>query len=139
MGALKEIGLILGVVSAVAVATFFVHPKAPPFYQLSPPVENGVTVEEIRQMGRAVVWIDARSERDFERGHIEGALLLNQERWAELLWEHKEVIEGIAGTPVVVYCDGERCLRSSEVAERLRAEMGLAPVFVLKGDWREWE
>lgn len=139
MGAPREIGLILVVVSVAAGFTIFVHPKAPPFYQLSPPVENEATVEEVRQMGHPVVWIDARSEQDFEKGHIEGALLLNQEHWAELLWKHKEVIEGIEGTPVVVYCDGERCRRSSEVAERLRAEMGLAPVFVLKGDWRELE
>lgn len=136
MGVLREIGLILVVVSVVAGITFFVHPKAPAWYQQSAPVENEATVEEARQMGSAVVWIDARSERDFEKGHIEGALLLNQEQWAELLWKHKDVIEGIEGTPVVVYCDGERCLRSSEVAERLRAEMGLDPVFVLKGDWR---
>lgn len=139
MGALREIGLILVAVSVVAGITFLVHPRAPALYQQSERVENEATVEEVRQMGSAVVWIDARSEQDFEKGHVEGALLLNQEQWAELLWKHKDVIEGIEGTPVVVYCDGERCRRSSEVAERLRAEMGLDPVFVLKGDWRALE
>ncbi len=137
MTTLREMVSILVVVSALAGITFFGHPKAPALYQQSPPVENEITLEEARRMEGPVVWIDARSERDFERGHVEGALLLNQEHWGELMWRHRDVIEGIEGSPVVVYCDGAGCRRSSEIAGRLRTDMGLSPVYVLKGDWRK--
>ena len=76
MGVLKEMVLILVVVAVAAGATFIVHPKAPAVYQQSPPVENEITAEEARRMEGAVVWIDARSRQDFQRGHFEGALLL---------------------------------------------------------------
>lgn len=124
-------------VAVAAVLTFFFHPKAPTLYQVSAPVENEVTLEDVRKMEGTITWIDARMDQDFEKGHIDGALLLNQEHWGDLMWKHREVIEGIKETPVIVYCDGKRCKRSGEIAERLRTELGLFPVYVLKGDWRE--
>ena len=42
------------------------------------------------------------------------------------------------GKPVVIYCDGKRCKRSQSVAQKLRELVGLDPVYVLKGDWREF-
>ncbi|NOY00628.1 MAG: rhodanese-like domain-containing protein, partial [Verrucomicrobia bacterium] len=135
---LKQGSFIAVLVIIAAVVTFYVHPKAPALYEVSVAVKDEITLDGIRKLGEAVVWIDARTEKEFELGHFDGALLLNQENWADLMWQHRDVIEGIQETPVVVYCDGKRCKRSSEVAERLRTEMGLSPVYVLKGDWREW-
>jgi len=135
---LKEGALIAAVVLVAAAATFYVHPKAPALYLQSSPVENEITLDELRRLGGKVIWIDARTEKAFAKDHVEGAFLLNQEYWADLLWKHHDVIDGIEGTPVVVYCDGSRCRRSSEIAERLRTELGLSPVYVFKGDWWEW-
>lgn len=121
-----------------AVAIFLFHPRMPAWFEVNEVVENEITLSEVRDLDGEVVWVDARTEKDFESGHVEGALLLNQEAWADLMWKHREVIEGLQETPVIVYCDGKRCKRSSEVADRLRTEMGLSSVYVLKGDWHEW-
>lgn len=138
MRALKELLWIAAVALLAALLTFFFHPKAPALYELTSPLENEITLGEARQLDGEVVWIDARSDRVFANSHLEGALLLNQENWADLLWQHRDVIEGIEGAAVIVYCDGKRCKRSGEIAERLRSELGLEPVYVLKGDWQEW-
>lgn len=135
---LRELTFILAAALMVAAIAFFVHPKAPALYEVQVVNENEITLPEIRQLHGALLWIDARSREDFDKGHIRGALLLNQESWADLLWQHREVIEGIEGSPVIVYCGGQRCQRSGEIAERLRSELGLDPVYVLKGDWRQW-
>lgn len=134
---LKQGGAITVLVLVAAVGTFLFHPKMPAWYEVSEPIENEITLSGVHKLGDDIVWIDARTEKEFEKGHVEGALLLNQENWADLLWKHRDVIEGLQETPVIVYCDGKRCKRSSEVAERLRTEMGLSPVYVLKGGWRE--
>lgn len=132
-------GLIIAALAiAAAVVTYFYHPKAPTLYEVSVPVENELSVEEARKLDGEIIWIDARTDKDFQEGHIEGALLLNQEGWADLLWKHRDVIERTEGSPVIVYCGGKRCKRSNEIAQRLRTEMGMSPVYVLKGDWREW-
>ncbi len=135
---IKQGGFIAVLVAIAAVVTFYVHPKAPTLYEVSVALKDEITLDGVRDLGKELVWIDARSEKEFESGHVEGALLLNQEHWADLMWKYRDVIDGIQETPVIVYCDGKRCKRSSEVAERLRTEMGLSPVYVLKGDWREW-
>ena len=92
--------------------------------------------------GENVLWIDARPEDHFEREHVPGALLLNEDRWNELLPQ-------VLGTwspekRVIVYCDTDGCGASREVAHRLREEAGLKDnegknsVFVLKGGWKAW-
>lgn len=87
------------------------------------------------QLGASILWVDARPRRDFEKEHIPGALLLNEDEWDALLGT---VIE--TWTPsrkVVVYCDGGACQASREVAARLR-DVGISPVYVLRGGWPEW-
>lgn len=134
---LKQGGVIALLVMVAAAGTFLFHPKMPAWYEVSESFENEITLSGVRELEGKIVWIDARTEKDFNKGHVVGALLLNQENWADLLWKHRDVIEGLQDTPVIVYCDGKRCKRSGEVAERLRTEMGLSPVYVLKGDWRD--
>jgi len=37
-----------------------------------------------------------------------------------------------------VYCDGADCGTSRAVARRLKRELGVSEVYVLKGGWRAW-
>lgn len=95
-----------------------------------------VTLAQARDWGDGAIWVDARPEDDFEREHVPGALLLNEDRWNELLPAMLA-----AWTPakrVVVYCSTEGCGASREVAHRLRKEAGLTNVFVLEGGWEAW-
>ena len=84
-----------------------------------------------------LIWIDARPEEEFEREHVPGALLLNEDRWNELL---PQVLAIWAPEKrVVVYCSSESCGSSREIAHRLRKEAGLTNVFILEGGWEAWK
>lgn len=94
------------------------------------------TLEQARAWGDNVLWVDARHDEQFEREHVPGALLLNEDHWNELL---PRVLEN--WTPAkrtIVYCSSKSCGASREVARRLREEAGLKNVFVLTGGWEAW-
>lgn len=95
-----------------------------------------VTLAQVRDSADAI-WIDARPQEEFEREHVPGALLLNEDRWNELL---PQVLAVWAPEKrVVVYCSSESCGSSREIAHRLRKEAGLTNVFVLEGGWEAWK
>ncbi|HEY3664319.1 MAG TPA: rhodanese-like domain-containing protein [Chthoniobacterales bacterium] len=103
-----------------------------------PPVDSGlVSLEKAKSWGGAVIWVDARPEADFERAHIPGALLLNEDDWNAQLrtfltaWSPER--------KVVVYCSALSCSASHAVAERLRNEAELKNIYVLEGGWEAWE
>lgn len=95
-----------------------------------------VTVAQARDWGGTVIWVDARPQEEFEREHVPNAVLLNEDRWNELLpqmlatWSPEK--------RVVVYCSSQSCGASREVARRLREEAQLKNVFVLGGGWEAW-
>lgn len=95
-----------------------------------------VSVDQARQLGNTVIWVDARPDVDFARDHVPGAIPLNEDRWSELLpqlltaWSPEK--------KVVVYCSAQSCDLAREVAERLRKEAQLPDVFVLEGGWEGW-
>ena len=100
------------------------------------PASEMVTLPQARAWGENTIWVDARPDAEFEREHIPGAVLLNEDRWNELLpqflatWSPEK--------RVVVYCSSQSCNASREVARRLRDEAQLKNVFVLQGGWEEW-
>jgi rhodanese-related sulfurtransferase len=100
------------------------------------PSEDSVPLSDMQHWGKQVLWVDARSETEYAAGHIPGAFLLNLDQWNELLplllqvWEPDKM--------VVIYCSSLSCQASREVAEKLRDEVGLQSVFVLRGGWEAW-
>ncbi len=118
--------LVLSVV--LGVLSFFVRPETLP-WDIS---EHEIELPEV--LGFAgVVWIDARIDEDFEAAHLDTALLLNEENWEE---GFAPLLDAwVPGTPIVVYCSSQSCLRSHHVAERLREELGVEEVYSLKGGW----
>lgn len=96
-----------------------------------------VALAQARSWSTDAIWIDARPQDEFEREHVPGALLLNEDRWNELL---PQVLAVWAPEKrVVVYCSSESCGSSREIAHRLRKEAGLTNVFVLEGGWEAWK
>ena len=95
-----------------------------------------VNLDQAQSWGANAIWVDARPDNEFERDHIPGAILLNEDRWNELLphflgqWSPERKI--------IVYCGAQSCNASREVAKRLRDEAGLKEVFVLQGGWETW-
>jgi rhodanese-related sulfurtransferase len=98
--------------------------------------ENSVPLSDVQHWGERVLWVDARSEAEYAAGHIPGALLLNLDQWNGLLPSLLQVWE--RDRMVVVYCSSISCQASREVAEKLRDEVGLQSVFVLRGGWEAW-
>ena len=97
-----------------------------------------VSVELARNWGSDAIWVDARPEVEFDHDHVPDAILLNEDRWNELLprflqerWSPEKKI--------VVYCSAESCNLAGDVARRLREEAKLPnQIRVLKGGWEEW-
>jgi rhodanese-related sulfurtransferase len=95
-----------------------------------------VTVAQARAWGGTAIWVDARPQEEFEREHVSNAVLLNEDRWNELL--PQMLATWAPEKRVVVYCSSQSCGASREVARRLREEAGLKNVFVLGGGWEAW-
>ena len=105
-------------------------------WQSPVPASEMVTLAQARAWGRNAIWVDARPDVEFERDHIPGAVLLNEDRWSELLPQF--LVTWSPEKRVVVYCSSQSCNASREVARRLRDEAQLKNVFVLQGGWEEW-
>jgi rhodanese-related sulfurtransferase len=121
--------LLLALVPAVA-AGFF-HPKKPSWES------DEIPLASARGWGTQALWLDARPAADYARGHIPGALPLNEDAWDEQL---PSVLDAwTSGRTVVVYCSSLSCATSHEVARRLRTEVELPRVYVLTGGWEAWE
>ncbi len=84
-----------------------------------------------------VLWLDARSEADYEAAHIPEAICLNEDNWDDGIVE----LMGAWLTnprPIVVYCGSESCGTSKRIAERLREALPDAEIYSLKGGWDAW-
>ncbi len=133
---LRQAVLLLGLafLPAIGQALYF---RGNPAWQAKPPDAHEVTLAQAKSWGQSVLWVDARPNGEFEKGHVPGAFSLNEDDWNGLLpavlaaWKP----EG----KVVVYCSRKSCNASHSVAERLRNEAGLKNVYVLPGGWEEWE
>ena len=85
---------------------------------------------------RSVVFIDARPQDDYEKGHIKGALGLP---WKEVDRNFMQVTEDISpDTPIITYCDGEICELSHNLAIFL-LDMGFRNVKILVNGWALWK
>ncbi|MGE9295855.1 MAG: rhodanese-like domain-containing protein [Puniceicoccales bacterium] len=104
----------------------------------APPSEDPYARTAAEIVGQDVLWIDARKPEVFATDHIPGAVNVSLDAWDDGFFQLMD-----AWTPdsmLIVYCDGEGCALSREVAERLRKELGSEQVFWLDGGidaWRE--
>jgi rhodanese-related sulfurtransferase len=135
-GAWPGVARLLAVAVFPALLTLWLHPKRPAL-SWHPPATESVELSEIRQWSNAVLWVDARKADDFRNQHIPGAVRLNEAEWEGLLPGFMEAWR--PGLRVVVYCDTQACDASQTVALRLRRELNLPDVFVLKGGWIAWK
>ena len=103
---------------------------------LIPRSEHGNEIREIapHQLARMKphpLIIDAREERDFLLGHIEGAIHLSRKALESKVPEIAPKLD----TPIVIYCAvGTSC---ASAVEALR-QLGYQRVFSLKGGLQSW-
>jgi len=75
------------------------------------------TIHDARLAAKDVVWVDARSEQDYQEVHVMGAISLNEEKWESGLGKLFEAWQ--PERTIVVYCNA-RCDASHRVADKLR-------------------
>ena len=96
-----------------------------------------VSFEEARELfiNQQVIFIDARSEKQYLEGHIQGAVSLPWQRVDDYFIEVADRLD--TGKPIITYCDGETCDLSHELAIFLK-EMGFQNPRVLVNGWSLW-
>lgn len=134
-------GLLLVVLAvAGAGATHLWHPRAPSLWLTEEPLrDDEISISHVMsEWDGQVIWLDARPESEFGKGHIPGAYLLNEEGFLDQLMELLDVLQ-TSVQPVVIYCNGERCEASRRIREQLMNQFPLENVWVLKGGWPQWQ
>jgi rhodanese-related sulfurtransferase len=134
--AFRDTILLLALAAIPAALAAWLHPglrNGP-----TPPLaEHEITLTIALERPDTILWVDARGDEVFARGHIPGAISLEpsvrEERMGELLerWTPE--------TRIVVYCDSRSCDLSRTLAEELRSELGLDEVYFLRGGWEAWQ
>jgi rhodanese-related sulfurtransferase len=132
--AVSQAAIVVALALVPALGSAFFHPKKPSWIR---PASTEIDLKTAARWGKNTLWVDARPRAEFERGHIPGAVLLNEEEWERQIdafldaWRHD--------LKVVVYCSSASCDASHEVASRLKTEAPqIMNVFVLKGGWETW-
>jgi rhodanese-related sulfurtransferase len=133
--AFRQVGVLLLAALIPALLAGALHPRRPAWSRDQAMIPE-VAWSTVREWPGLRLLVDARSEEAFRRQHIPGALPLSEVQWEERL---PAVIKAWQpGARVAVYCDNTGCQASQAVARRLRRELGINDVFVLKGGWGAW-
>ena len=84
---------------------------------------------------KSAVFIDARDSEDYELGHIENAVNIPFDYYED----YEEVIDSLDDTAVhVIYCSGEECSLSMDLADYLFNEMVFEKILIFEGGWPQW-
>jgi rhodanese-related sulfurtransferase len=141
---LLQSAILLALTAAAGALTWHFHPERPELYLVAEPAPEGeISLADAleRQKKDGVVWLDARQESEFRKGHIPGAILLNEYDWENLLVNSFEKItQAPDQSPAIVYCDGQKCAASHAVRKRLEESkaIGDREILVLHGGFPAW-
>ena len=84
---------------------------------------------------KSAIFIDARDVEDFESGRIRDAINIPFDYYED----YQEVIENLNVESVyVIYCNGEECSLSMDLADYLFNEHLFEKVLIYEGGWPEW-
>ena len=127
---------IFALILSVTFATILIAGEKP-YAPEKMPGTTIVSAEEVIEMILAnpeLIVIDSRKKTEYIQGHIEGAInILN----TELVLEDLEFIVPDRTTALLFYCNGVRCLRSSNSINKV-VGWGYTNLFWFRGGWKEW-
>jgi len=81
-----------------------------------------------------LIIIDSRKKTEYLKGHIEGAINILNTR---LKREDLERIAPGKSSAILFYCNGTRCLRSSDSIKKAKS-WGYSQLVWFRGGWKEW-
>ncbi len=126
---------ILLCLSALFSSTLLAGEK--PYAPESIPDVKIVSAEEVIDMVLTdpdLIIIDSRKKTEYLQGHIEGAINILNTR---LNRERLERISPDKSSSILFYCNGTRCLRSSDSIKKAQ-EWGYSKLIWFRGGWKEW-
>ena len=103
-------------------------------YDTAEPRLLAITLDQALELyQKGTVFVDAREPEYYEEGHIKGAW--NFPFFLELVFK----LDSLQGkdAPLVIYCSGDECGSSEDLAYELQAE-GFSNLLVFKGGWTAW-
>ncbi|MFT4175820.1 MAG: rhodanese-like domain-containing protein [Luteolibacter sp.] len=138
MKPLLQLGAILGISLMAAGATYLVK-GAPARKLICDPAllkPDEICLEAV-PTDQPILWVDARSRKDWEETGKPGSMLWNLDATEDMsVFEAEAATRLMDARRAIVYCGDENCGLSRQVADRIRA-LGLADqVLVLHGGWR---
>ena len=84
---------------------------------------------------KSTVFIDARDPEDYDGGHIENSISIPFDYYED----YEEVIDNLdPATVYVIYCSGDECSLSIDLADYLYNELLFEKVLIFEGGWPKW-
>ncbi len=78
--------------------------------------------------------IDSRKKTEYKKGHLENAInIIN----TDLFEQDLNRLATDKNREILFYCDGDRCLRSSDSITKAKA-WGYTNLYWFRGGWKEW-
>lgn len=107
--------------------------------KVSPMTVSGTTTVDTTKakelFDKKVVFVDVRSSADWDAGRIPGAVHLEQKK----MWNEAALAKAVGkDKPVVIYCNGETCLRSSECSVDA-VKWGFKQVYYYRDGFPAWK
>ena len=103
-------------------------------YDTAEPRLFAITLDQALELyQKGTVFVDAREPEYYQEGHIKGAW--NFPFFLELVFK----LDSLQGkdAPLVIYCSGDECGSSEDLAYELQGE-GFSNLLVFKGGWTAW-
>lgn len=110
------------------------NPKAPESIENVTIVSAEQLIERLLKNPDLVI-IDSRKKAEYMKGHIEGAINILNTR---LKRTDLERISPDKSKAILFYCNGARCLRSSDSINKAKG-WGYNNLIWFRGGWKEWE
>ena len=106
---------------------------------ISPESIRGATTIDVNQaralFEQEVLFVDVRKDQDWEAGRVPGAVHLNLK---ETYSEANLLKEISKDAKVVIYCNGEKCLRSSKACAKA-VDWGFTDVHYFRNGFPSWK
>ena len=84
---------------------------------------------------KSAIFIDARDPEDYNVGHIKNSINIPFDYYED----YEEVIDSLNTlSKYVIYCSGDECSLSMDLADYLFSEMLFEKVLIFEGGWPQW-
>ena len=84
---------------------------------------------------KSAVFIDARDSEDYDEGHIQNSINIPFDYYED----YEDIIDSLdTATVYVIYCSGDECSLSMDLADYFFNELVFEKVLIFEGGWPEW-